>query len=85
MEKVKKSPIITNKILALGFTAPFIFSIGGMVIAYFATQNSPENIRSIALIVATFVGLFISIGVIFLIQWHINRKIRKTEDQNPPS
>ena len=76
----KNPPIITNKILALGFTAPFIFSVGGMVIAYFATQNSPENIRNIALIVATFVGLFISIGVIFLMQWHINRKVKRTKN-----
>jgi len=76
----EKAPIITKKMLALGFTAPFIFSIGGMVIAYFATQNSPENIRNIALIVATFVGLFISIGVIFLMQWYINRKVEKSKD-----
>jgi hypothetical protein len=76
----KKPPIITNKILALGFTAPFIFSIGGMAIAYFATQNSTGNIRNIALIIATFVGLFIAIGVIFLMQWHINRKIERTKD-----
>jgi len=73
----KQPPIITKKILALGFTAPFIFSIGGMLIAFFATRNASEKIRNIALIVATFVGLFISIGVIFLMQWYINRKVGK--------
>ena len=73
-------PVITKKILALGFTAPFIFSIGGMIIAFFATRNLSEKVRNIALIVATFVGLFMSIGVIFLMQWHINRKVEKTED-----
>ena len=73
-------PIITKKIIAMGFAAPFIFSVGGMVIAFFATQNLSEKIRNIALIVATFVGLFISIGVIFLMQWHINRKMEKTKD-----
>jgi len=76
-----KPPVITKKILALGFTAPFIFSIGGMVIAYFSTRNLSEKIRNISLIVATFVGLFVSIAVIFLIQWHINRKVKKTENQ----
>ena len=73
----KESPIVTKKMLALGFTAPFIFSIGGMVIAYFATVNASSKIRSISLIIATFLGLFIAIGVIFLMQWYINRKIAK--------
>ncbi|MHA1199189.1 MAG: hypothetical protein ACTSQF_07550 [Candidatus Heimdallarchaeaceae archaeon] len=74
-----KPQVITKKILALGFTAPFIFSIGGMVIAFFATKNLPEKTRNIALIVATFIGLFVSIGVIILMQWHINRKVEKKE------
>ena len=73
----KESPVVTNKMLALGFTAPFIFSIGGMVIAYFATKNLSSKIRSISLIVATFLGLLISIGIIFLMQWYINRKIEQ--------
>ena len=71
-------PVITKKILAMGFAAPFIFSVGGMVIAFFATQNLSEKTRNIALIIATFVGLFISIGVIFLMQWYINRKVERT-------
>ncbi len=74
-----KPPIITKKILALGFTAPFLFSVLGMIIAYFATRTLSERIRNISLIVATFVGLFVSIGLIFLMQWHINRKIAKTD------
>ena len=73
----KESPVVTNKMLALGFTAPFIFSIGGMAIAYFATKNLSSKIRSISLIVATFLGLLISIGIIFLMQWYINRKIKQ--------
>jgi hypothetical protein len=72
-----ESPVVTKKMLALGFTAPFIFSIGGMVIAYFATSNASSKIRSISLIIATFLGLLIAIGVIFLMQWYINRKIAK--------
>jgi len=73
----KESPVITNKMLALGFAAPFIFSIGGMAIAYFATKNLSEKIRNISLIIATFLGLLVSIGVIFLMQRYINRKIKK--------
>lgn len=71
----KESPIVTKKMLALGFTAPFIFSIGGMGIAYLATKNLSSKIRSISLIVATFLGLLLSIVIIFLMQWYINRKI----------
>ncbi|MCE7746913.1 MAG: hypothetical protein GPJ51_00835 [Candidatus Heimdallarchaeota archaeon] len=73
----KESPVVTKKMLFLGFASPFIFSIGGMAIAYFATKNLSSKIRSISLIVATFLGLLISIGVIFLMQWHINRKIEQ--------
>lgn len=74
-----KPPIITKKILVLGFTAPFIFSIGGMLIAYFATQHLSESTRNIALIIATFIGLSLSIGVIFLMQWNIKRKLKKVD------
>ena len=70
----EKQSIITKKMLAFGFTAPFLFSVGGMVIAYFATTNSPPKIRMIALIVATFLGLFTAIGSIFLVQRYINKK-----------
>jgi len=73
----KESPVVTKKMLALGFTAPFIFSVGGMAIVYFATKNLSSKIRSISLIVATFLGLLISIGIIFLMQWYINRKIKQ--------
>ncbi len=73
----KESPVVTKKMLALGFASPFVFSVGGMVIAYFATQNLSSKIRSISLIVATFLGLLISIGIIFLMQWYINRKIKQ--------
>ena len=77
-----KPPIITKKILALGFAAPFILSIGGMAIAFIATKNLSEKTRNIALIIATFVGLFLSIGLIFLMQWHINRKIERINESD---
>ena len=76
----EKQAVVTKKMLAFGFTAPFLFSIGGMVIAYFATTNSPQNIRMIALIVATFLGLFTAIGSIFLIQKHINKNQEMNKD-----
>ena len=79
MSKEKQS-VVTKKMLAFGFTAPFLFSVGGMVIAYFATTNSPQNIRMIARIVATFLGLFIAIGSIFLIQKHINKDQEMNKD-----
>lgn len=74
-----KPPIITKRILILGFTAPFIFSIGGILVAYYATQHLSESTRNIALIVATFIGLLLSIGLIFLMQWNIKRKLKKAE------
>ena len=79
MSKVKQSAV-TKKMLAFGFTSPFLFSIGGMVIAYFATTNSNPNVRIIALIVATFLGLLTAIGSIFLIQRYINKKQEKNKD-----
>ena len=63
--------------LAFGFIAPFLFSIGGMVIAYLIAKNWSTKNRSIALIVATFIGLFVAIGSIFLIQRRINVKLKK--------
>ena len=74
-----KPPIITKRILILGFTAPFIFSIGGILVAYYATQHLSESTRNIALIVATFIGLLLSIGLIFLMQWNIKRKLKKAD------
>lgn len=76
----KNPPIITKKILLLGFTAPFILGVGGMLIAYFATKNLSERIRAISMVVATFLGLSVSIGLIFLMQWYIKRKIKRAED-----
>jgi hypothetical protein len=77
-----KKPIVTKKMIAFGLTAPFIFSVGGMIIALFSTQNSPRNIRNIALIVATFLGLFVAIGSIFLVQRRINRKIADQQKES---
>ena len=78
----KKSPIVTKKMYAFALTAPFLFSVGGMIIALFSTQNSPQQIRNIALIVATFLGLFVAIGSIFLIQKRINKKIPKQKKES---
>jgi hypothetical protein len=78
----KKESVVTKKMIAFALTAPFIFSVGGMVIALFSTQNSPQHIRNIALIVATFVGLFVAIGSIFLIQRHINKKIAHLQEES---
>ncbi|MHA1952583.1 MAG: hypothetical protein ACXAAM_03850 [Candidatus Heimdallarchaeaceae archaeon] len=78
----EKDPIVTKKMLAFALTAPFLFSVGGMVIALFSTQNSPQKIRNIALIVATFLGLFVAIGSIFLIQKRINKKISEQQKES---
>ena len=78
----KKESVVTKKMIAFGFTAPFIFSVGGMIIAFFSTQNSSTMIRNIALIIATFLGLFVAIGFIFLIQRRINKKIASLEEEN---
>jgi len=73
----RQSPVITKNMLAFGFIAPFLFSIGGMAIAYFVAKNWSSKNRGIALIVATFLGLAVAIGAIFTIQWRINKKLRK--------
>jgi len=78
----EKQSIVTKKMLAFGFTAPFLFSVGGMIIAYFATTNSSQKVRMIALIVATFLGLFTAIGSIFLIQRHINKNQETNNDNS---
>ena len=78
----KKESVVTKKMIAFALTAPFIFSVGGMVIALFSTQDSPQKIRNIALIVATFLGLFVAIGSIFIIQRHINKKIANLQEES---
>ncbi len=78
----EKQSIVSKKMLAFGFTAPFLFSVGGMIIAYFATTNSPQRIRMIALIVATFLGLITAIGSIFLVQRYINKNQGLNEDSS---
>jgi hypothetical protein len=75
----EKKPVVTKTMLAFALISPFLFSVGGMVIVLFATQNAPSNIRSIALIVVTFAGLFIAIGSIFIIQRRINKKLAQNE------
>ena len=73
----KQSPVVTKYMLAFGFIAPFLFSIGGMAIAYLIANNWSTKNRSIALLVATFIGLTVAIGAIFTIQWRINKKMKK--------
>jgi nitrate reductase gamma subunit len=78
----EKKPVVTNVMLVFALVSPFLFSVGGMIIVLFATQNSPSNVRSIALIIVTFLGLFIAIGSIFLIQRRIKRKLVKNENSS---
>ena len=73
----EKQTIVTKKMMAFALIAPFLFCGIGMLIAYFTTINKPQNIQKIALIIATFLGLFIAISSIFLIQIFINKKIKR--------
>lgn len=68
---------VTKKMLAYGLVAPIVFSITGMVIAFFATKESPTQIKAIAIIVGTCTGLFLSITGLLIIQKIINKKVGK--------
>lgn len=72
----EKKPIISKYMIAFALISPFLFSVSGMLIAYFATRNSSSVIQKIALIVATFVGLFLAIGSIFVLQKIVNKRIK---------
>ncbi len=74
-KKKLDSSVISKKMLAVAFTAPFVLSISFIAIAYFATLNATDIIQTISLVVATFLGLGLSIGIIFFMQKRINKKI----------
>lgn len=75
MEDQKKSQIVSKRLIFLAMAAPFLFSIGFMLIAFLATLNASNFTQDISLIIATFVGLGSSIGFIFLLQKRINKRI----------
>ncbi len=77
----EKKPIISKYMIAFALISPFLFSVSGMLIAYFTTRNSSSTIQKIALIVATFVGLFLAIGSIFALQKIINKKIKAVNSE----
>ena len=77
----EKKPIISKYMIAFAFISPFLFSVSGMLIAYFSTRNSSSNTQKIALIVATFVGLLLAIVSIFALQKIVNRKIEITNSE----
>jgi len=68
---------VTKKMLAYGLVSPIIFSIVGMVIAFFATKEAPTQIKAIAIVAGTCAGLFLSITGLFIVQKIINKKVGK--------
>lgn len=74
--------IISKKMLIIAFTAPFLFGVIAIIIAFFATVNFSELVRAISLVTAAFLGLGLSIIIIFLMQRNINKKLRKKQDEN---
>ncbi len=73
--------VVSKKMFAIAFTAPFVLSISFMAIAYFATLNASDTVQTISLVVATFLGLGLSIGIIFLMQKIINKKLKESEKE----
>ena len=80
-KKTLDNSVISKKMLAVAFTAPFILSISFMAIAYFATLDASDLVQTISLVVATFLGLGLSIGVIFFMQKIINKKSKESEKE----
>ena len=81
-KKKLDSSVISTKMLVVAFTAPFVLSIGFMAIAYFATLNATDTTQTISLVVATFLGLGLSIGIIFFMQKRINKKLDESEKES---
>ncbi|MFW9851340.1 MAG: hypothetical protein ACFFDS_00170 [Candidatus Thorarchaeota archaeon] len=72
----EEKPVISKFMIILAFVSPFLFSICGMLIAYFTTRKSSSTVQKIALVVATSIGLFLAIGTIFALQKIINRRTK---------
>ncbi len=81
-KKKLDSSIVSKKMLAIAFMAPFVLSISFMAIAYFTTLNATDIIQTISLVVATFLGLGLSIGIIFLMQRRINKKLDESDKES---
>ncbi|MCK5304164.1 MAG: hypothetical protein KAJ72_02870 [Candidatus Heimdallarchaeota archaeon] len=80
-KKKLDSSVISKKMLTVAFTAPFVLSISFMAIAFFATLNASDTVQTISLVVATFLGLGLSIGIIFLMQKRIKKKLDESENE----
>ena len=76
------SSVISKKMIAIAFTAPFALSMSFMAIAFFATLNATDIVQTISLVVATFLGLGLSIGIIFFMQRKINKKLDGLEKES---
>lgn len=81
-KKELDNSVISKRMITVAFTAPFVLSISFMAIAYFTTLNATDTVQTISLVVATFLGLGISIGIIFLMQKRINKKIDVLEKES---
>lgn len=80
-KKTLDTSVVSKKMLTVAFTAPFVLSISFMAIAYFATLNASDLVQTISLVAATFLGLGLSIGVIFFMQKIINKKLKESEKE----
>ena len=80
MTEKKTEFTVTKKMLTYGIVSPIVFSTMGMVIAFFATKESPAQIKAIAIIAGTSSGLFLSIIGLFIVQKIINKKIKKRKN-----
>ena len=74
--------VVSKKMLVIAFASPFVLSIASIIITFYATINYSDTVRKISLIIATFLGLGLSILVIFAMQRIINKKLNKMEDKN---
>ena len=84
-KKKLDNSVVSKKMLAVAFISPIFFSVIFMAIAFFATSNASETARTISLVIGTFLGLGVSIGVIFFMQKIINRNLMTLEDDSPQS
>ena len=75
------SSVISKKMITIAFTAPFVLSISFMSIAFFATLSATDIVQTISLVVATFLGLGLSIGIIFFMQKRINKKLDESDKE----
>lgn len=80
MTEKKTEYNITKRMLAYGLAAPIVFSLMGMAIAFFATKESPTQIKAIAIIAGTSTGLFLSIIGLLIIQKIINKRLEKRKN-----